>query len=125
MHRYDSSSFAVRVNQVQRVGIGHSPFPWDTQDNYYPVWFLIPDSIGTFSGDQIGTAYSNLSEQSIIRSRAFPSERIEISGGFIRFKGMANVNVEGRFKLESRSSDPCTMGCTSNEVIRPIAPSIK
>jgi hypothetical protein len=120
IHRYDSVSYAVRVNQVKMVEVGHHPIPKERED-YYPVWFLIPDTIGTFTGNQIGTAYRYLSDESIIRNDGFPSEKIEISGGFINFSGMANVDAKGRFKYELRSFDPCAKkDCSGDEILLPI-----
>lgn len=119
MHRYDSTAWAVRINQVQRIS-GRDLF--SKRDDYYAIWILIPDTLGTFRGSQIGSVYSQLIPEKIIRTDAFPSEVVTIGGGWITLKGMTNMRGDGKYRVVRVANDPFVQHGWGNKLLEPLPP---
>lgn len=119
MHRLDSGTYAIRLNKVYRTDVSvHNPLDFRTKDAYYPVWYVIPDTVGTFQGKEIGVAVSSLLKVNYHDNRQ--RERIEIGGGYVRFKD--NRDISGKYEVVLRKSDPCAKGCDYSQLLAPVPP---
>ena len=119
MHRMGSGNYAIRVNVVQRVDVSrHNPLDFRKKDDYFPIWFVLPDTTGNFQGKEIGMAISTL--QRVTHNEYTRRERIKIGGGTVSFKGGAHIT--GKYKVVLRKSDPCDIDCTNSQLLSPVPP---
>jgi hypothetical protein len=118
MHRMESGFYAIRVNQVQRTDVSvHNPLDFRKKDDYYPIWFVLSDTAGTFRGEEIGLAISTL--QHITHNDYTRREWIKIGGGSAYFKGS---HISGKYKVVLRKSDPCDTDCNNVQLLSPVPP---